>query len=87
MEPGKLICVTVMGKKAYPSNFIHTKGKVTGRLAETAFNATLPNGKETVAFVEKKNAHLRDRIQAGDTVALTVCPSDFDRARVDGIIN
>lgn len=75
-----------MGKKAYPSNFIQTEGTVTGRLAETAFHAVLPNGKQTVAFVEKKNAPLRDLIKPGNVVALTICPSDFDRARVDSII-
>lgn len=74
-----------MGKKHYPSNFIHAEGRVIDRIAETAFRAILPNGKETVVFVEKKNAHLRERIKTGDVVLLTLCPSDFDRARVDGI--
>lgn len=76
-----------MGKQSYPSQFISTTGTVTGRLAETAFRAVLPNGKETVAFIEKKNAPLRDLIKSGDVVALTVCPSDFDRARVDAILS
>lgn len=76
-----------MGKQSYPSQFISTQGTVTGRLAETAFRAILPNGKETVAFIEKKNAPLRDLIKPGDIVALTICPSDFDRARVDAILS
>ncbi len=75
-----------MGKKAYPSNFIHTTGTIIGRIAETAFRAALPNGKEAIAFVEKKNAPLRELIQAGDTDEHTISPSDFDRARVDAIL-
>ena len=54
-------------------------------IADTAFRATLPNGKTAVAFVEKKNASLRDLLKPGDRVKVTICPADFDRARVDGL--
>ena len=43
---------------------------------------TLPNGKETVAFLQKKEAHLADIIKPGDRVAVTICPADLDRARI-----
>lgn len=63
---------------------ISTVGTIVNRVADTAFLATLPNGKETIAFVEKKNAHLRPILQPGDTVSLTICPADLDKARIDG---
>ena len=72
-----------MSKSAYPSEFIKAKGSIIERFAQTAFKATLPNGKITVAFPEEKNKHLADEITPGDTVALTICPSNMDRARID----
>lgn len=72
-----------MSKASYPSEFIHTKGTIIERFAETAFRASLPNGKTVIAFLEQKNAHLQDEITANDIVALTICPSNMDRARID----
>jgi translation initiation factor IF-1 len=69
---------------SYPSNFVHTTCRIIERFANTAFHAELPNGKKTVAFVELKNAALRDELQPGDLVKVTICPADFDRARIDG---
>lgn len=74
-----------MSVSGYPSNFIKTHCIIAGRFAETAFHATLPNGKPTIAFVELKNAPLRDQLKPGDKVEVTICPSDFNRARVDGM--
>ena len=42
---------------------------IVERIADTAFRATLPNGKTAVAFVEKKNASLRELLKPGDRVA------------------
>lgn len=70
---------------SYPFYTVQAVAVIVERIAETAFRATLPNGKPTVAFVEKKNAPLRDVLQPGDRVAVTICPADFDRARVDGL--
>ncbi|MEG0024312.1 MAG: hypothetical protein RR719_03050 [Akkermansia sp.] len=69
----------------YPLEFIKTQGTIIERFADSAFYATLPNGKKTVAFLEKKQMFLNDKITHGDKVALTICPSDFNRARIDAI--
>lgn len=69
--------------KPYPFNTVQAVAVIVERIADTAFRATLPNGKGTVAFVEKKNASLRDILKPGDRVEVSICPADFDRARVD----
>ncbi len=66
----------------YPSLFITTQCTIIERFAETAFHATLPNGKITVAFIQKKEEHLKDIIQPGDLVKVSISPADFDRARI-----
>ena len=71
--------------KPYPFHTVQTVAVIMERIADTAFRATLPNGKTTVAFVEKKNASLRDVLRPGDRVNVTFCPADFARARVDGL--
>ncbi len=72
--------------KLYPSQFIETVGVIVERFAETAFRAELPNGKVTVAFLELKMAHLKEVLKPGDRVRLNICPADFDRARIDGLL-
>ena len=67
---------------SYPSQFVETTCTVQERFAPTAYRATLPNGKQTVAFVQRKEAWLLDVLQPGDTVRVTICPTDFDRARI-----
>lgn len=67
---------------SYPSQFIDATCTVHERFAPTAYRATLPNGKRTVAFVQKKEAYLLDILQPGDRVRVTICPADFDRARI-----
>lgn len=52
------------------------------RFAPTAYHATLPNGKQTVAFVQRKEAWLLDVLKPGDQVLVTICPADFERARI-----
>lgn len=71
-----------MNSETYPSQYIDSICTIRERFAPTAFHATLPNGKETVAFVQKKEAHLLDKIKPGDCVHVTLCPADFDRARI-----
>jgi translation initiation factor IF-1 len=66
----------------YPSQYIDSICTIKERFAPTAFHATLPNGKETVAFVQRKEAHLLEIIKPGDRVAVTICPADFERARI-----
>lgn len=66
----------------YPSRFIDCTCTIAERFAPTAYRASLPNGKMTVAFVQKKESYLLDVLQPGDKVRVTICPADFDRARI-----
>ena len=71
---------------SYPSQYIDCICTITERFAPTAFHATMPNGNTTVAFVQKKEEHLRERLRPGDKVLCTVCPADFERARIRSIV-
>ena len=71
-----------MSTTLYPSQFINAVCTIRERFAPTAYHATLPNGKETVAFLQKKEAHLVGIIKPGDRVVVTICPADLDRARI-----
>lgn len=75
-----------MDDTLYPSQFLHTIGTILEPFAGTVFRASLPNGKVVVAFLEKKNEALRSIIKPGDKVELCICPADFERARIDGIV-
>lgn len=70
---------------SYPSQYIDCTCTIIERFAPTAFRATLPNGKPTVAFVQRKEAHLLDVLKPGDCVLCTICPADFERARIRAI--
>jgi translation initiation factor IF-1 len=72
---------------SYPSQYIDCICTIKERFAPTAYHAILPNGKETVAFVQKKEEHLLSIIVSGDKVLCTVCPADFERARIRKIYN
>lgn len=71
-----------MSQQQYPSQYIDCVCTIRERFAPTAFHATLPNGKPTVAFVQRKESHLLDIINPGDKVNVTICPADFERARI-----
>ncbi len=71
---------------SYPSQYVNCICTIRERFAPTAYHATLPNGKETVAFVQKKEAALLEQIQPGDRVLVTICPADFDRARIRKLV-
>lgn len=66
----------------YPSEFINCTCTIIERFAPMAYRASLPNGKRTVAFVQKKESHLLETLKEGDQVIVTVCPADFERARI-----
>lgn len=70
---------------SYPSQYIDCTCTIIERFAPTAFRATLPNGKPTVAFVQRKEAHLLDVLKPRDRVLCTICPADFERARIRAI--
>lgn len=67
---------------SYPSQFVDTICTIQERFAPTAYHATLPNGKHTVAFVQRKEAWLLEILRPGDSVRVTICPADFERARI-----
>ncbi len=67
---------------SYPSQYIDCICTIRERFAPTAYHATLPNGKETVAFIQRREAGLLEVIRPGDRVVATICPADFDRARI-----
>lgn len=67
---------------SYPSQFIDACCTLQERFAPTAYHATLPNGKPTIAFVQRKEAHLLEVLQPGDRVRVTICPADLDCARI-----
>ena len=71
---------------SYPSQYVDCICTIVERFAPTAYHATMPNGKQTVAFVQKKEEHLLAVIQPGDKVQCTVCPADFERARIRSIV-
>lgn len=66
----------------YPSQYIRCICTIEERFASTAFHAILPNGKRTVAFIQKKEEHLLEQIQTGSRVLVNLTPADFDRARI-----
>lgn len=74
-----------MSQSSYPSQYIDCICTIVERFAPTAYHATLPNGKQTVAFIQKKEEHLLEVINPGDAVNCTICPADFDRARIRSI--
>lgn len=69
----------------FPPEFIHCTGILEDRFSSTAFHAVLPNGKKTIAFVEQKDFELLPLLSPGDCVNLTICPADFDRARITSL--
>lgn len=71
---------------SYPSQYIDCICTIGERFAPTAYRATMPNGKPTVAFVQKKEEPLLAQIRPGDKVRCTVCPADFERARIRAIV-
>ena len=71
---------------SYPSQYIDCICTINERFAPTAFHATRPNGKHTVAFIQKKEEALLEQIRPGDKVQCTVCPADFERARIRAIV-
>lgn len=71
-----------MNKTSYPSQYIQTSCTILRRFAPTAYRAVLPNGKETVAFVQKRESWLLNELKEGDQVAVTICPADFERAKI-----
>ncbi len=72
---------------SYPSDFVQAECTLLEQFAPTAFHASLPNGKHTVAFVQRRESHLLPLMIPGTRVLVTICPADFDRARIRSIVS
>ena len=51
------------------------------------FEATLPNGKKTLAHFSRATMHLHEQIQPGMQVTVELTPFDFDVARIVAIVS
>lgn len=71
---------------SYPSQYVDCVCTICERFAPTAYRALLPNGKPTVAFVQIKESHLLEVLKPGDKVHCTICPADFERARIRALV-
>ncbi len=66
----------------YPAQAIHATGTLTERIASTAFRATLPNGKTTIAYMQRRTAERLGALQPGQVVSLVLSPADLETARI-----
>lgn len=69
-----------------PPELIHCVGLLEAPCAALAFHARLPNGKRTIAFVEQRDTELMHVLAPGCCVHLAICPADFERARIVGVV-
>lgn len=69
----------------YPSRYIDCTCDLQEQIAPSAYHGLLPNGKRTVAFVERRDAELLPMLRPGCRVWVTLSPADFDRARIRGL--
>ncbi len=73
-------------KSYYPAHYIYTRCCIIERIADLAFRAELPNGKETVAFLQKNERHLSELIEPQAHVHVRICPADLDQARIMSLV-
>jgi translation initiation factor IF-1 len=66
-------------------NVITTTATIIGPYSDI-FEATLPNGKKTLAHFSRSTLHLRDAVEAGTQVQVELTPFDFDVARIVSIL-
>ena len=66
-------------------NIITTTATIVGPYSDI-FEATLPNGKKTLAHFSRSTAHLHEQIEIGTKVKVELTPFDFDVARIVGIL-
>ena len=70
----------------YPADFITTTCTIIDKFAPLAYHARLQNGKQLVAFLQKKEAYLLDVLKEGVCVRVTINPADFERARIRSLV-
>jgi translation initiation factor IF-1 len=66
-------------------NCITTTATILGPYSDI-FEATLPNGKKTLAHFSRATMHLHEKIKPGMKVKVELTPFDFDVARIVAII-
>lgn len=66
-------------------NIITTTATIIGPYSDI-FEATLPNGKKTLAHFSRSTMHLRDAVETGTRVQVELTPFDFDVARIVAIL-
>ncbi len=67
---------------SYPSLFVEAECTIMQQIAPTAYRANLPNGKETIAFLQRREAETLGPLFPGEKVRAVINPADFDRARI-----
>ncbi len=50
------------------------------------FEASLPNGKKTLAHFSRSTTHLKEQIEPGMRVTVELTPFDFDVARIVAVL-
>lgn len=71
--------------KLYPYQTVQAVAVIAERIADTAFRATPAERQDYCGFCGEKERSVRDVLKPGDRMNVTICPADFDRARVDGL--
>lgn len=66
-------------------NCITTTATILGPYSDI-FEASLPNGKKTLAHLSRSTSHLKDQIEPGIRVRVELTPFDFDVARIVAIL-
>lgn len=67
---------------SYPSQFVETTCTISHQIAPAAYRATLPNGKITIAFLQRRELENLGTLTQGEKVRVVINPADFDRARI-----
>ena len=64
---------------------IKTRGTIVRKGSGHSFIATLPNGKEVVAFPLRDQADLAADLEPGSEVTLELTVYDFSKAKISGL--
>ena len=62
--------------------FIQSKGSIIEKKGKNAFLISLPNGKETIGFVKRKNQNLSKKLKEKNQVIIEINASDFSKGEI-----
>jgi len=65
---------------------ITTQGTIIDRINEHTFHVSLPNGKIIIAHVPLRLKELSPILKKGDKTHLELTTFDFDKARIEGLV-